>query len=238
VDGSRSGGPSEVVTVSESPGHAWEPPEESGDTFELGSDSDAESEEETAPTDDLDATDERYTAGPLGDYVVSATTKDRYLTANLGSVALRKLYVQPGDRLEVYEHPRGLLVVPSYETHEEKPESDVAGDDRDHEEFNLDWAWQSDDEEPAPEQWAAEESGPIPPEVPWSEMVAYQCRCYYCGRGCINHVEESCTQAKECRSCHWIPVLGDLDPLTDHLPDDADLETDPEVVPIEGGDES
>ena len=83
-----------------------------------------------------------------------------------------------------------------------------------------------------------EESGPIPPEVPWSEMVTYRCRHYYCRHECINHVEESCTQAKECRSCHWMPVLGDFDPLTDHLPDDADLETDPEVVPIEGGDES
>jgi len=220
-----------VVTVSESPGHAWEPPEESGDTFELGSDSDAESEEETAPTDDLDATDERYTAGPLGDYVVSATTKDRYLTANLGSVALRKLYVQPGDRLEVYEHPRGLLVVPSYETHEEKPQEDINGNEQDHEKFDLDWAWESDGDGPPqrdPMEWTAEESGPIPPEVPFEEMVAYHCR--WCHQECINHVEESCTQAKECRSCHWVDVLEDLDPITYHLPD--------EVVPIEGGDES
>jgi hypothetical protein len=80
------------------------------------------------------------------------------------------------------------------------------------EEFDLDWNW---DWEPSdPEMWSAPESGPIPPEVPFSEMVAYDCR--WRKRGCLNHVEESCTQAEECRNCHRIP----------HLPDDPDLETE------------
>jgi hypothetical protein len=81
-------------------------------------------------------------------------------------------------------------------------------------EFDLDWNW--DWEPPDPEMWSASESGPIPPAVPWSEMVAYDCR--WCKRGCLNHVEESCTQAEECRNCYRIP----------HLPDNPG--PDPEAV--------
>jgi hypothetical protein len=60
----------------------------------------------------------------------------------------------------------------------------------------------------------------IPPEVPWSEMVHYECR--WCKHGCINHIEADCTLAKECRECWLMPVLGEVELATDHLPDDYD----------------
>jgi hypothetical protein len=43
VDGSRFGGPSEVVTVSESPGIPWKPSEQDDDTGLVESDSEEES---------------------------------------------------------------------------------------------------------------------------------------------------------------------------------------------------
>ena len=40
-------------------------------------------------------------------------------------------------------------------------------------------------------------SGPIPPEVPWSEMSYYQCNC--CKDNCINHESTEAAEVRECR---------------------------------------
>lgn len=46
------------------------------------------------------------------------------------------------------------------------------------------------------------ESGPIPPEIDWSELRAYV--CYSCKDHCLNWIGSACTQANECRSCHQV----------------------------------
>lgn len=219
--------------MSESPGHDWSPPDQDDDVGLVESDAEVESGG-YLDGGEADAQADRYTPNDLGEYTVSAGARQSDLTARIGAPALRKLSVQPGDTLTIYEHPRGLLVVPSYESHEaesiEEADLDAAEESR---KFDLDWAWGDEEAESdgsMSEMWTAEESGPIPPDVPYSEMVAYDCR--WCHTGCINHVEESCTEAKECRKCHWAPVLDDLDPITYHLPDEDDPgpEVDPDPV--------
>lgn len=46
------------------------------------------------------------------------------------------------------------------------------------------------------------ESGPIPPEVEWSELRAYVCNA--CKDHCINWLGSECAQASECRTCHLV----------------------------------
>jgi len=47
------------------------------------------------------------------------------------------------------------------------------------------------------------ESGPIPPEIDWSDLTAYRCR--HCYNGCINPVDSEPAETQQCRSCHAIP---------------------------------
>jgi len=39
----------------------------------------------------------------------------------------------------------------------------------------------------------------------WSQYLAYQCRHSFCEADCINPVDASCTQARECQICHRLP---------------------------------
>lgn len=43
------------------------------------------------------------------------------------------------------------------------------------------------------------ESGPVPPEVDWSDLRAYYCRL--CTTECINYVESEAAQQDKCRRC-------------------------------------
>jgi hypothetical protein len=47
--------------------------------------------------------------------------------------------------------------------------------------------------------------GPMPPEVPYVQMVAYQCSD--CGEDCINHRETDPAQEGVCRVCMRLPSL-------------------------------
>ena len=126
--------------MSESPGHDWSPPGRDDDAGLVESDPEEESGVDPDAAESESPPD-RYTPDDLGEYTVSTGPRQSDLTASIGAAALRKLYVQPGDTLTIYEHPRGLLVVPSYESHED---ADLDADDGPGE-FNLEWAW--DDEE-------------------------------------------------------------------------------------------
>lgn len=218
--------------MSESPGHDWTPPDQDDDNSLVEFTPEEESDDDLGDDQD-DSSPDSYTPDDLGTYTVSTGPRRSDLTARIGVHALRKLFVQPGDTLTIYEHPRGLLVVPSYESREEESleETDIDADDATGE-FDLDSAWddeESDSDGSMSEIWTAEESGPIPPDVLYSEIVEYDCR--WCHSGCINHVEESCTQAKECRKCHWAPVIEDLDPINYHLPEK--YRPDPETEAVE-----
>lgn len=48
------------------------------------------------------------------------------------------------------------------------------------------------------------ESGPIPPEIDWSDLTAY--RCKHCSQGCINPIGSEPAENRECRSCLVLPV--------------------------------
>lgn len=43
-------------------------------------------------------------------------------------------------------------------------------------------------------------SGPIPPEVDWTDLVAYRCRL--CKDHCLNYRESAPAEARQCRTCH------------------------------------
>ena len=45
-------------------------------------------------------------------------------------------------------------------------------------------------------------SGPIPPEIDWSDLRAYVCNS--CKDHCINWIESDCARASECRSCYRV----------------------------------
>jgi len=53
----------------------------------------------------------------------------------------------------------------------------------------------------------------------WSNYVQYYCRHPSCQEECINHIDQSRTIYKECRDCHLVDAGADLDPITNHLPD-------------------
>lgn len=56
---------------------------------------------------------------------------------------------------------------------------------------------------------AATESGPIPPEVDWSDLRVYHCR--HCKDECINAEETDPAQQRECRRCH--DLSGKTEPM-------------------------
>lgn len=82
------------------------------------------------------------------------------------------------------------------------------------------WTWTGDD----PPQWYLDrykheaitssgvrdtsgESGPIPPEIAWSDLGAYRCR--HCCNGCINPVASDYYETEQCRHCYHLPSLED-----------------------------
>lgn len=54
--------------------------------------------------------------------------------------------------------------------------------------------------EEAPPVEPSEECGPIPPEVPWSELQLYDCRS--CGEECLNWLGLECTRLGYCHTCY------------------------------------
>ena len=73
-----------------------------------------EGKEESPVDDDSaesegDETPDRYVPDHLAEYKVSLQSYGG-ITVSLNSPALAPLYVVPGDRLRVYEHPDGILV--------------------------------------------------------------------------------------------------------------------------------
>jgi len=155
-----------------------------------------------------DSTPELYKPNHLGEYTVCETA-DGKLYAGLYDAVLEKLFVERGDKLRMHEHPLGLLVVPS----NEHVDIDPWGPDKS---LPPDLDPESEgesDEDPRLGTWdlsapsPSRESGPIPPEVPWSEMESY--RCQQCNSDCLNHEDTDAAQRGECRFC--LILWGDGD---------------------------
>lgn len=53
----------------------------------------------------------------------------------------------------------------------------------------------------------------------WSHYCRYF--CHVCGEECINHVDQSRTQASECRACHRVPDLRTAPNTTSERPEGA-----------------
>jgi len=71
-----------------------------------------EPEEEVEPesdSSDQDGTPDKYVPDHLAEHKVSLTSSGG-VSVSLGSTALKSLYVVPGDRVRVYDHPDGILI--------------------------------------------------------------------------------------------------------------------------------
>jgi|GEM_PF-2889517 len=87
-------------------GTAWPP--ESGHSDQSDDGDDEHPEDEPAESEPAE-TPEKYVPDDLANYKVHLTPSGG-MKVSLGSPALAPLYVVPGDRVRVYDHPDGILI--------------------------------------------------------------------------------------------------------------------------------